>query len=90
MIVFMRGLVGICLLFSLAVEAAPTSARSSFAVTTLVRSVDCRAVPVKKKACAPVLVSTETSQAGYSRTAVTIEAPQAEKAGNVLTTVFYY
>lgn len=89
MIVFMRGIVGICLLFSLTVEAAPTSARSSFAVSAQVRLADCRTVPVKKKACAPVLVSTETLQAGYSRTAVTIETPQADNAGNLVTTVFY-
>ena len=73
---FMRGIVGICFLFSLAVEAAPTAARQSLVVTAQVLEVGCATRPMKKKACAPVVTTTET--------------PQTESVKTVVTTVLYY
>ena len=71
MITFMRGLVGICVCLSLAAEAAPAAVRQTFMVTAQVVAVDCTARPVKIKACAPVIVTTETPQTGNVKTPVT-------------------
>lgn len=71
MITFMRALVGICVCFSLAVEAAPAAVRQRFVVTAQVLAVDCTARPVKIRACAPVAVNTETLQSGHVKTSVT-------------------
>ena len=71
MITFMRGIVAICFLFSLAVEAAPTAVRQSLAVTAQVLAVDCTTRPVKKKSCAPVVVTTKMSQTENVKTVVT-------------------
>jgi len=76
MVSFVRGVVGIWFLFSLAVTAAPTAVRQSFMVTAQVLAVDCTTRSVRTKACAPVIVTTET--------------PQAEKTRSVVTTVLYY
>jgi hypothetical protein len=59
-IAFICSIVGIWFSFSLAVEAAPTAMKRSFAVTAQVLLVDCTAHLVKKKACAPVFVTTDT------------------------------
>jgi hypothetical protein len=50
--------------------------RQSFVVTAQVLEVDCTTRLVKKKACAPVVVTTGTQQTGDATT--------------VLTTVLYY
>ena len=71
MITFTRGIVGICCFFSLAVEAAPAAVRQRFMVTAQVLAVDCTARPVKMKACAPVVVTTETQQTENAKTVVT-------------------
>jgi hypothetical protein len=71
MINFMRGLVGICVCLSWAVEAAPAAVRQTFLVTAQVGAVDCTARPVKIKACAPAVVTTEAPQTGNVKTPVT-------------------
>jgi hypothetical protein len=76
MITFLRGIVGICFFFSLAAESAPTAVRQSLVVTAQVPAVDCTKLPVKKKACAPVVVTTQT--------------PNTENVKTVVTTVLYY
>lgn len=76
MLALLPGIAGICFFLSLAVEAAPTAARQSLAVTAQVLEVDCTQRPVKMKACAPVVVTTET--------------PRVENARTVITTVLYY
>lgn len=76
LIAFMRGVVGICFLFSLTVDAAPRAVRQTLVVTAQVLEVDCTTRAVKKKACAPVVVTTET--------------PKTENARLVLTTVLFY
>jgi hypothetical protein len=76
MLALLPGIVGICFSFSLAVEAAPMVVRQSLAVTARVLEVDCTKRPVKMKACAAVVVTTETAQ--------------AENAKTVITTVLYY
>jgi hypothetical protein len=70
MITFMRALVGICVCLSLAVEAAPAAVRQPFRVTAQVLAVDCTARPVKIKACAPAVVTTETPRTGNATTSV--------------------
>ena len=75
MITFMRGIVGICFFFSWAVEATPTAVRQSLVVTAQVLEVDCATRPVKKKACAHVIVTTETP---------------AENVKTGVTTMLYY
>ena len=94
MVSFVRGIVGICFLFSLAVTAAPTAVRQSFMVTAQVLAVDCTTRSVRTKACAPVIVTTETPPPGNARSGgsviVTNETPQPEKARSVVTTVLYY
>ena len=95
MVSFGRWVVGICFLFSLAVTAAPTAVRQSFMVTAQVLAVDCTARSVRTKACAPVIVITETAppenaRSGASSVVVTTETPQPEKARSVVTTVLYY
>lgn len=77
MITFMRALVGICVCLSLAVEAAPVAVRQPFRVTAQVLAVDCTARPVRIKACAPALVTTETPRTGNIKT-------------SVMTTVLFY
>src|SRR6202171_6093021 len=64
MITFMRGILGICVCLSLPVDAAPAAVRQTFMVTAQVRAVDCTTRPVKIKACAPVVVTTDTPQTG--------------------------
>lgn len=71
MIIFMRGILGICVCLSLAVEAAPAAVRQTFMVTAQVVAVDCTARPVKIKACAPVVVTIETPETGTVKTPVT-------------------
>ena len=71
MITFMRGILGICVCLSLAVDAAPAAVRQTFIVTAQVVAVDCTARPVKIKACAPVVVTTETPQTGNVKTPAT-------------------
>ena len=71
MIIFMRGILAICVCLSLAAEAAPAAVRQTFMVTAQVVAVDCTARPVKIKACAPVIVTTETPQTGNVKTPVT-------------------
>jgi hypothetical protein len=71
MIIFMRGILGICVCLSLAAEAAPAAARQTFTVAAQVVAVDCTARPVKIKACAPVVVITETPQPTTVKTSVT-------------------
>ncbi len=71
MITFMRGVLGICVCFSLPVEAVPAAVRQTFMVAAQVVTVDCTARPVKIKACAPVVVTTETPQTGTVKTPVT-------------------
>jgi hypothetical protein len=71
MITFLRGVLGICVCFSLAVEAAPAAVRQRFMVTAQILAVDCTARPVKMKACAPVVVTTQTPQTGKARTSAT-------------------
>ena len=94
MISLVRGAVGIWFLFSLAATAAPTAVRQSFMVTAQVLAVDCTTRSVRTKACAPVIVTTETAQPGNARSGgsviVTNETPQPEKARSVVTTVLYY
>jgi hypothetical protein len=75
-IAFMCGVVGIWFSSSLAVEAAPTAVKRSFAVTAQVLLVDCTTHPVKMKACAPVFVTTDT--------------PPTENVNTVMNTVRYY
>ncbi len=94
MVSFVRGVVGIWFLFSLAVTAAPTAVRQSFTVTAQVLAVDCTTRSVRTKACVPVIVTTETPPPENARSGasvvVTTETPQAEKARSVVTTVLYY
>ncbi len=94
MVSFVRGVVGIWFLFSLAVTAAPTAVRQSFTVTAQVLAVDCTTRSVRTKACAAVIVTTETPPPENARSGapmvVTTETPQAEKARSVVTTVLYY
>ena len=94
MISLVRGAVGIWFLFSLAATAAPTAVRQSFMVTAEVLAVDCTTRSVRTKACAPVIVTTETPPPENARSGasvvVTTETPQSEKARGVVTTVLYY
>jgi len=94
MVSFARGVIGIWFLFSLAVTAAPTAVRQSFMITAQVLAVDCTARSVRMKACAPVIVITETPPPENARSGasvvVTTETPQPEKARSVVTTVLYY
>jgi hypothetical protein len=76
MIYFLRGVVGIWFVFSLAATAAPTAVRQSFVVTAQVLAVDCTARSVRTKACAPMVITTEP--------------PRAENVKSVVTTVLYY
>ena len=76
MIYFLRGVVGIWVVFSLAATAAPTAVRQSFMVTAQVLAVDCTTRSVKTKACAPVVIVTEP--------------PRTENVRSVVTTVLYY
>jgi hypothetical protein len=71
MIIFMRGILGICVCLSLAAEAAPAAVRQTFTVTAQVVAVDCTTRPAKIKACAPVVVITETPQPTTVKTSVT-------------------
>ena len=82
MICFMRGVVGICFLFSLPATAAPTAVRQSFMVTAQVFAVDCGTRSVKTRACAPVVINTEPTR--------TTEPLRSENAKSVVTTVLYY
>ena len=68
MITFLRGILGICVCLSLAVEATPSAVRQTFMVSAQVVAVDCTARPVKIKACAPVVVTTEMPQTGNVKT----------------------
>ena len=94
MIQLLRGVVGIWVVFSLAATAAPTAVRQSLTVTAQVLPVDCTARSVRTKACAPVIVTTDTPQAenagGGAWGVVTTEAPRTENARSVVTTVLYY
>jgi hypothetical protein len=94
MIYFLRGVVGIWVVFSLAATAAPTAVRQSFVVTAQVLPIDCTARLVRTKACAPVIVTTETPQPENGRSGasavVTTETPRTENARSVVTTVLYY
>ena len=76
MIYFLRGVVAVSVFFSLAAAAAPTAVRQSFIVTAHVLAIDCTTRSVKTKACAPVVVTTET--------------PRTENVRSVVTTVVYY
>jgi hypothetical protein len=76
MIYFLRGVVGIWFVFSLAATAAPTAVRQSFMVTAQVLAVDCSTRSVRTRACAPVVI--------------TIEPPRTENVKRVVTTVLYY
>ena len=71
MIIFTRSILGICVCLSLAVEAAPAAVRQTFMVSAQVVAVDCTARPVKVKACAPVVVTTEAPQIGTVKTPAT-------------------
>jgi hypothetical protein len=71
MIIFMRGILGICVCLPLAIEAAPAAVRQTFMVTAQVVAVDCTARPAKIKACAPLVVTTETPQTATVKTSVT-------------------
>ena len=87
MTTFMRGVVGVCLLFSLAVGAAPTVVRQGFGASAEVRAVACSIAAVKKKACAPETVTTQMTQAQD------VKATNASHTGNVkavVTTVLYF
>jgi hypothetical protein len=75
-IYFLRGVVGIWVVFSVAATAAPKAVRQSFMVTAQVLAVDCTTRSMKAKACAPVVV--------------TIEPPRTENVKSVVTTVLYY
>jgi hypothetical protein len=75
-IAFLCGIVGIWFSFSLAVEAAPTAMKRSFAVTAQVLLVDCTTHLVKKKACAPVFFTTDL--------------PPTENVKTVINNVRYY
>ncbi len=93
MVFFGRGVVAIWFLFSLAVTAAPTAVRQSFMVTAQVLAVDCTTRSVRTKACAPVIVTTETPPPENARNGASVfttETPQPEKARSVVTTVLYY
>jgi hypothetical protein len=70
------GMVAMWFFFSLAVEAAPMAVKRSLMVTTQVLLVDCTTHLVKKKACAPVSVTTDTAM--------------TENIKNVTYTVRYY
>ena len=71
MITLLRGLVGICVCLSLAAEAAPAAVRQTFMVSAQVLAVDCTARPVKVKACAPVVITTEAPQPATRETSAT-------------------
>ena len=94
MIQLLRGVVGIWVVFSLAATAAPTAVRQSFMITAQVLAVDCTARAVRTKACAPVIVTTETPPPENARSGasavVTTETLQTENARSVVTTVLYY
>ena len=66
-----RGMVGLCFAFSLIAEGAPTAVRHGMVVRAQVLEVDCSLRPVKKKACAPMVVTTEAPQSGPVKTVVT-------------------
>ena len=68
MITLIRGFVWICVCFSLAAEAAPSAVTQRFVVTAHVPQVDCTTRPVKIRACAPVVITTEAPQTGILRT----------------------
>ena len=87
MTTFMRGVVGVCLLFSLAVGAAPTVVRQGFGASAEVRAVACSIAAVKKKACAPEVVTTRTQQFKNVRT---VNTSHTESVKTVVTTVLYF
>ena len=76
MIYFLRGVVAVSFFFSLAAAAAPTAVRQRFVVSAQVLAIDCTTRSAKTKACAPVVVTTET--------------PRTENVRSVVTTVVYY
>jgi hypothetical protein len=82
MIYFLRGVVGIWFVFSLAATAAPTAVRQSFVVTAQVLAVDCSTRSVKTRACAPVVITTEPLRA--------TEPLGTENVKSVVMTVLYY